>query len=254
MKVSVITVCFNSAATIEATLRSVAAQTYPDLEHIVIDGNSADETLGIIRRSGTRVSKLVSEPDHGMYDAMNKGIRLAEGGIIGILNSDDVYADDDVIARVVAAMEESDADACYGDAVFVGRDDPSRVVRYWKSRPFAPELLSKGWFPPHSAFFVRKDLYQRFGSFDLDYPLGADVELMFRLLTQQGIRTRYLPGVLITMRIGGVSNAKWSTIWKQNVAIRRAAVKNGIQLRNPLVFFVQKLMSRVPQYLERPGV
>lgn len=252
MKVSVITVSFNSAATIEATLRSAAAQTHSDLEHIVIDGNSTDDTLAIVRRSGTRVSKLMSEPDNGMYDAMNKGIRLAEGGIIGILNSDDVYAHDDVIGRVVAAMEESGADACYGDAVFVVRDDPSRVVRYWKSQRFAPELLSEGWFPPHSAFFVRKELYQRFGAFDLDYPLGADVELMFRLLTQRGIRTRYLPEVLVTMRIGGVSNAKWSTIWKQNVAIRRAAVKNGIPLRNPIVFLFQKLMSRVPQYLERP--
>ncbi|MDP9268933.1 MAG: glycosyltransferase [Acidobacteriota bacterium] len=254
MKVSIITVCFNSASTIEATLRSVAAQTYPDLEHIVIDGASSDETVAIVRRSGTRVNKLISERDGGIYDAMNKGIGLAKGEIVGILNSDDVYAHDDVIARVVQAFEEGGCDACYGEVVFVGRDDPSRVVRYWKSRPFTPALLREGWFPPHSAFFVRNDLYRRFGSFDLDYPLAADVELMFRLLSQEGIRTTYLPEVLVRMLLGGVSNAKWSTIWQQNVAIRRAAVKNGIQLRNPIVFWVQKLMSRAPQFWQRPRV
>ena len=182
MKISIITVCFNSAATIADALSSVDAQTWPDLEHWVIDGASRDATAAIVEAHPQPWRHLRSERDKGIYDAMNKGLALAQGEVIGLINSDDFYASPDAVAKVAAVFEDDSVDACYGDLCYVKQDRPDQVVRYWRSSPFRPGLFRTGWCPPHPTLFVRRRVYERFGGFDLGYRIAADMELMARLL------------------------------------------------------------------------
>ena len=182
MKVSIITVSYNSADTIADTLASVAAQTHSEVEHLVIDGASEDQTAEIVRQQGARVARFICEPDCGMYEAMNKGIALATGAVVGILNADDVYAKPEVLSRVASLFAAPEIDACYGDLVYVDRRQPSREVRYWRAGPYCRAAFGRGWYPPHPTFFVRRTAYESFGGFDRSFPLAADVELMLRLL------------------------------------------------------------------------
>ena len=180
MKISIITVSFNNAATIEDTINSVASQKHSDVEHIVIDGVSTDGTVEIVQRNRDAVEKFVSERDSGIYDAMNKGIASASGDVIGFLNSDDVYAHCDILSRAAEVFANPDVDACYADLVYVRQEDLGKVVRHWKSKDFRQGLFALGWCPPHPTFFVRKSVYREYGGFDLNYRLAADVELMLR--------------------------------------------------------------------------
>lgn len=249
--ISVITVCWNSEATIEDTLRSVAGQTYPSIEHIVVDGGSSDGTMRIVERF-PHVAKAVSEPDRGIYDAMNKGIRMSAGEIIGTINADDSYAAPDVLARVVAAFEDPTIDVCYGDLCYVGYRDPTRIIRYWRSSEFTPDLYLYGWCPPHPTFFVRRSVYDRLGTFDLSYKIAADVELTMRYLVKHRVRSRYLPHVLVKMRLGGTTNSSVGNIVKQNLEIWRALKAHGPK---PSVFrfLGGKVVSRLKQFVTHPA-
>lgn len=252
MKLSIITVCYNSAETIGHTLRSVREQTYENIEHIIVDGGSTDGTLGVVASEGAHVTTLVSEKDHGIYDAMNKGIALATGDVVGFVNADDFYASPNVLRDVAAAFEQTDADCCYGDLCYVRQDEPTRTVRYWRSTDFAPGLFEKGWCPPHPTFFVRRSVYQRLGGFDLNFRIAADFELMARYLGASRISSHYIPEVLVKMRLGGTTNRSLKNILIQNIEIRRALSKNGI--RSSLVSFVlNKLVSRAIQFFRRPA-
>lgn len=251
MKISIITVCFNSDKTIADTLRSVRSQTYANTEHIIVDGGSTDETLAIIAAEVMPSHKLVSEKDKGIYDAMNKGIALSTGDVIGFINADDFYASNDVISKVAAVFDDPDVDACYGDLCYVGQNDTSTTVRYWKSSEFVSESFSSGWCPPHPTFFVRRSMYQRFGGFNLDYKIAADVELMMRFLEVHRVRAHYLPEVLIRMRMGGTTNKSVRNIVKQNSEILRALRLHG--LRASVWWLISsKLISRGRQYFARP--
>lgn len=249
MKLTVITVSRNACATIADTLRSVAEQSHPDVEHIIVDGASTDGTLDVVREFD-HVAQLVSETDHGLYHAMNKGIRVATGDAIGILNADDVYAHPDVLKTVAGVFENQDVDACYGDLVYVGRDHPERIVRYWQSRPFSPGLFHRGWLPAHPTFFVRRSVYERFGSFDLRYKIQSDFELTMRLLEIHRVRSQYLPEVLVRMRMGGTTNNSLVNMIKGNLESYRACRRHGLAV-TPW-FFISKFALRLPQFLRRP--
>ena len=207
MKISVITVAYNSAATIADTLRSVATQTHPDIEHIVIDGASTDDTLTVVKAHGKHVQVLVSEPDRGIYDAMNKGLALASGEFVGFLNADDLFASKDSVKLIVAAAESTACDAVYGDLAYVRADDVNTVVRLWRGGDFRRSRLRFGWMPPHPTFYVRREFLSRLGAFDSRMRVAADYELMMRCLVQVAVRTSYVPQLLVRMRLGGASNA-----------------------------------------------
>lgn len=229
MKVSIITVVFNNKQTITDTINSVLSQTYSDLEYIIVDGNSTDGTLGIINTFKSEISKIISEPDKGIYDAMNKGLKLATGDIIGILNGDDIYHDNNVISNVVQAFESSSADAVYGDLDYVAFDDLSKVKRKWRTGVYKPNAFLWGWMPPHPSFFVKREMYKKYGSFRLDFKTAADYELMLRFIHLNKISISYLPKVLVKMREGGASNASFKARLNANKEDRRAWKVNGLK-------------------------
>jgi glycosyltransferase involved in cell wall biosynthesis len=251
MKISIVTASFNSEATIANTLNSVSSQNYTNIEHLVIDGGSSDSTTEIVRKLGTHALRLLSEPDGGIYDAMNKGLAMATGGVVGFLNSDDFYPANDVITNVAAAFSrDPKLDAVYGDLCYVKQFATSSVVRYWRSSDYKPGLFVRGWVPPHPTFFVRKRVYEQFGGFDLNYRIAADWELLARLIEVKRIKTRYLPEVLVHMRLGGTTNRSWSNVWKQNQEIWHAMKALG--LKPSLASFVLgKLWSRSRQFVSR---
>ncbi|MDH5640505.1 MAG: glycosyltransferase, partial [Nitrospira sp.] len=209
MKMSVITICFNSARTLGDALDSVAGQRYGDVEHVVVDGGSTDETRTIIERHGAHIARWVSEPDHGIYDAMNKGLGLATGEVIGFLNADDVYADREVLSRVAAIMEREGLDALLGDVEFFRPEDPARTVRRYRSDRFSPDRIAWGWMPAHPALFLRRHVYERFGLFRTDYRIAGDFEFCARIFRDKSLVYRSLPETLVRMRIGGISTGRW---------------------------------------------
>jgi glycosyltransferase len=253
--ISIITATFNAAATVADCLRSVASQTHP-AEHIIIDGASTDSTLETVRRISPR-SRILSQPDRGIYDAMNKGIALATGEVIGILNADDFYADPDVLERVAAVFADSTVDVCYGDLEYIASSGegleaglpPFKVVRYWKSGTYTPGSLCWGWMSPHPTFFVRRCVYERYGKFRLDMGSAADYELMLRLLLKQGLRAAYIPEVLVRMRVGGASNRSLAARLAANRMDRRAWEVNKLK---PYPWtFMMKPLRKVGQYFLR---
>jgi glycosyltransferase involved in cell wall biosynthesis len=252
LKISVITVCFNAQNTIGHTLRSVRDQTHDSIEYIIIDGCSTDGTLKVVESEGKHVAMIVSEKDNGIYDAMNKGIALATGDIIGFINADDFYASTDVLASVASAFESSGADCCYGDLCYVQQGDVSKTVRYWRSAPFKADMFSRGWCPPHPTFFVRREVYARLGGFDLSFKIAADFELMARYLEGAHISSHYIPKVLVKMRLGGTTNRSLSNILKQNLEIRRALSKIG-QPSSLVSFLFNKIVIRALQFVRRPA-
>lgn len=247
-KISVITVVHNNAATIEDTIRSVTAQTHVPVEHIIIDGASTDGTVDIVRRHADRIAIFRSEPDCGMYDAMNKGVALATGDIVGFLNADDVYADSRVLEKIAGVIEERDVDACYGDLVYVDKTDPRKITRYWKSRSFEDGLFENGWMPAHPTFYVRKRVYDRFGGYDLAYRRQSDFELTLRFLAVHRIKSAYIPEVLVRMRSGGASRGLLH-ILEGNIESYRACRRHGLKV-TPL-FIAKKILSRIPQFFQR---
>lgn len=207
MKVSIITVCYNSCGTIRSTIESVKAQDYQDIEYIIIDGGSFDGTRDVIACYKDVVSKFLSEEDNGIYDAMNKGIKLSTGEIIGILNSDDCYANNHVISNVVAKISCTGCDGLYGDLVYVGKNDPDKVIRIWRAGVYKYDKFKYGWMPPHPTFFVRRNIYEQYGVYNTSFKNSSDYELMLRFIHKYKISLDYLPQVLVRMAEGGMSNA-----------------------------------------------
>jgi len=249
MKVSVITVAFNASHTIADTLDSVAAQLHPDIEHVVVDGASTDGTLEVIKRHGQRVSRLVSEPDSGIYDAMNKGLRLATGDIIGFLNADDVYVDPGVLARVAAAMEHDRLDVLFGDAEFVSPERPDKSLRRYRSDRFRPDRIAWGWMPAHPALFLRRQVYERFGLFRTDYRIAGDFELVARVFHGDTLKYRHVPEVMVRMRTGGISTGGWRNTLLLNREVLRACRENGIKTN--LVKILSKYPAKLLEFFRR---
>jgi glycosyltransferase involved in cell wall biosynthesis len=249
MKVSIITITYNSAETVEDTIQSVLAQDYPNIEYIIVDGASKDDTLSIVNRYKEKIATIQSEPDKGIYDAMNKGVRLAKGDLIGILNSDDFYADAQVISDIVKTVQLAGADGCYADLVYVDRNETSRVVRTWKSGEYRHGQFMRGWMPPHPTFFVKRAIYAKHGLYSLQLRSAADYELMLRLIHKHGISLAYLPRVITKMRAGGQSNVTLKNRWKANKEDRLAWKMNGLQ--PGFLTLIRKPLSKLIQYLPR---
>ena len=248
MKISIVTPVFNDKRVTRA-LNSIVAQRHGhDLELIVVDGGSTDGTLDALEAYRSNISVLISEPDKGIYDGMNKGIRLATGDVIGILNADDHYHDTTVLSDVAEAFRDDDTDAVYGDLVYV--DETGRVSRYWKAGAAMPRKWRLGWMPPHPTFFVRRRVYERHGLFDLDFPIAADYELMLRLMVRHRIATTYVNRVLVNMAPGGTSNASLANVVKANLEVARAWRRNG--LRGGLAVPFLKPARKIFQFLRRP--
>ena len=244
-RVSIITVTSNSVATVRDTIESVLAQNYPGIEHIVIDGHSTDGTVEIVRSYGNRIARFISEPDRGIYDAMNKGLRLASGNIIGILNSDDVYTDRNIITRVVEEFQEKQVDLVFGDVVFVRPTNLAKVVRYYSSADCGPERFAWGWMPAHPSCFLRREVYEKFGYFKPDYKIAADFEILTRFMVKHGVSYSYIPQVLVRMRTGGASRANLKVKWILNRENARACRENGIPTSMPklLLRYFRKVLQ-----------
>ncbi|WP_314138465.1 glycosyltransferase family 2 protein [Buttiauxella noackiae] len=247
MKVSIITATYNSAATLADTLVSLDLQSYADIEYIIIDGASKDSTIELINNTSRRVTTIISEPDKGIYDALNKGIQVATGDIIGFLHSDDIFAYPGVITDVVSRFKESQCDAVYGDLEYVSKDDVTKVVRRWKSGEFSRFKMQLGWMPPHPSFYMKRELYLHWGFFNLDYKISADYDSLIRYLWTHNAKLNYLPKVLTKMRVGGMSNRSLSNIVKKSKEDIRAMRNNGLLW--PIVLLC-KNFSKLPQFLK----
>jgi glycosyltransferase involved in cell wall biosynthesis len=227
-KVSIITVCFNSAKTIRDTIESVLSQDYPDIEYIVIDGGSNDQTLEIVKEYADRIAIIVSETDNGIYDAMNKGIALASGDVVGMLNSDDVYINEHAVSELMKTMQDAHSDSVFADLVIVDPENLNKVLRYYDSSYFNPSKFRFGWMPAHPTFFVKKALYDKVGPYSLDYQISADYEMLIRLLWVQKASYAYLQKPVVRMRYGGASTADLSRNLLLNREIVQACRANGI--------------------------
>lgn len=228
MKVSLITVTYNSAFTLADTIKSVASQGYSDIEYIIVDGNSNDGTLDLIKSFKGKVSKFLSEPDGGLYDAMNKGIRMATGEIVGIINSDDFYHRNDSIARVVDAFQEYGVESVFADVIFVKPNNLTKTVRYYDSGKFSPKKFKLGIMPAHPTFFTYRRNFEKLGYYRTDYKIAADFELLVRFLHTYRLSYHHLPIDLVTMRTGGLSTKSWKSNFTINQEDLRACRENGI--------------------------
>ena len=229
MKISIITTTYNSASTIKDTLESVNSQNYSIIEHIIVDGGSKDNTLSLVERYGKSVSTVISEPDKGIYDAINKGIIMATGDVVGILNSDDFFTSDDVIETVVDTFKNNDIDALYGDVHFVNPDDLTKSVRYYSSSIFKPSLFRFGFMPAHPSFYMKRECYEKYGLYALDYKIASDYDLLIRYLYKEKINYKYLKKDFVTMRTGGVSTENFNSRVTLNREIVKACKKYGIK-------------------------
>ena len=247
MKVSIITATYNSSSTIAGCISSVNNQTWPDIEHIVIDGDSKDNTLNIIRSTPNRVAKIISEPDNGIYDALNKGIGTTEGDLIGILNSDDEFYSSGSVEKIVNSFKREKVDAVYGKLIFT--DSRGKLVRIWNSRPFINGLFAKSWTPAHPTFYCTRQLYETFGLYKTNYKIAADVELMIRFMEVHNISTYYIDEILVNMRVGGISNRGVKSTVIITKEIRRALKENGLKFNIAKYLFYKGFKIR--QYLTK---
>lgn len=247
-KVSIITVCYNSRKTIRATIESVARQTYENIEYIVIDGGSTDGTIDIVSELKENISDFISEPDRGIYDAMNKGITASNGDVVGFLNSDDVYADKYAIARLMDRMKAEGSDTVFADLVMVDPQDTDRMVRYYDSGAFSLKKLRFGWMPAHPTFLAKRDVYLKHGLYSLNYKIAADYEMIVRLLYANKVSYAYLSLPVVKMRAGGLSTRGIKSSWTLNREIVKACRHNGLVTCLPLLLFKipQKLLQLSP--------
>jgi glycosyltransferase involved in cell wall biosynthesis len=248
-KVSIITVCYNSEATIRDTIDSVLGQDYPCIEYIIVDGASKDGTLGIVKEYGDKVNIVISEPDKGIYDAMNKGIWAASGDVIGMLNSDDFYVDNSAVTQLINCMEGAGTDTVYADLFMVDAKNTERVLRYYDSSTFHLGRLRYGWMPAHPTFIVKRELYETYGRFSLDYSIAADFDMVVRLLYVAGASYTYLPKAVIKMRAGGTSTSGLRSSWVLNNEIVQACRANGLKTSLPRVLL--KVPAKLLGYLRK---
>ena len=250
MRISIITATYNSSAHIHDCVQSVFKQSHEDIEHIIIDGASKDNTLKIIKSIPNRIVKIVSEPDRGIYDAMNKGIRLATGDVIGILNSDDFFEGPDVIKTIVKEFQnDSSLEGVYTNLYYVKQDSPQQVVRHWVSETFKEKRFFYGWHPPHPTLYLRRDVYQKYGDFNLNFSLSADFELMLRFFEKHNIKTKHLPITTIRMRLGGATSKNWENERKQNFECMEAFRANGF--KSPVLYPIYRLLPKLLQFLKK---
>lgn len=247
MKISVITAVFNARDTIRDALNSVSEQDYSDIEHVVVDGASTDGTAEIIESCRSSIDVLVSERDEGIYDALNKGIAIASGDVIGFLHADDLFSDHRVLSRIAHAMADQAVDAVYGDLNYVSRRDSQRVIRHWQSGVFSKRRLSWGWMPPHPTFYVRRRVYERLGAFDTSFRIASDYDCMLRFLAQGDIVPKYIPEVLVVMRVGGASNRSLENVLQKSCEDYRALRRNRVGGIGSLVC---KNLSKIGQFLK----
>lgn len=240
VKITIITVSYNSATTIADTLKSISNQSYPHIEYIVVDGSSTDHTLDVIRLYGERITHLISEPDAGIYDAMNKGVVLATGDIIGILNADDVYADADILAIVAEHFECDELDALLGDVAFFRPEAPGKLIRRYDSGRFSPKRIAWGWMPAHPALFLRRSIYEDVGLFRTDYRIAGDFEFIARAFGSGKLRHRHVPKILVKMRLGGISTGGLRNTMLLNREVLRACRENDIKTN------MFKVLSKYP--------
>jgi glycosyltransferase len=245
MKVSIITATFNSAETILDTLNSLEAQTHQDIEYIIIDGASKDGTLDFINQNSTRVSKVLSEPDTGIYDALNKGVKLATGEVVGFLHSDDFFSYPDAVKDIVEQFESTKCQAVYGDLEYVSKENTDRVVRLWKSGVYSKTKLKTGWMPPHPTYYMKRNLYQKYGLFDLRFNIAADYDSLLRYLWINNVKMSYIPKVLIKMRVGGVSNRSLKNIIRKTREDIKALKNSNIFWPKAILF---KNTSKILQF------
>jgi glycosyltransferase involved in cell wall biosynthesis len=249
MKVSIITVCYNSEKYIKTAIESVLSQDYDDIECIIVDGASTDNTKEIIKSFGDKISIFISETDKGIYDAMNKGIKLATGDIIGTLNSDDLYDNNQVISEVVDKLKNSSSEILYGNLYYVKKENTDSIVRTWQTDKFISGSFKKGWHPAHPTLFVKREVYTKFGLFNLDYHLAADFELMLRFLEKYKLSNIYLNKPMVKMRLGGATNKNLRNIFNQNIECYKAFKKN--QLNVSVLYPVYRLVPKIFQYFRK---
>jgi len=248
MKISVITAVYNARETIADAIESVLAQDYADVELVVIDGASTDGTTELLETFRDRIDVFVSEPDQGIYDALNKGIQHATGDVVGFLHADDLFADDAALSRVATAFSVGSVDAAYGDLEYVSKAAPDHVVRYWHSGAYYVDKLKQGWMPPHPTFYVRRSIYEQHGSFDTSFHIAADYDCILRFLGRAKVKCRYIPHVMVKMRLGGESNRSVGNIIRKSKEDYRALKHNGVGGIRALVW---KNISKLPQFFKR---
>lgn len=248
MKISVVTSVYNRAGSILDTLESVRRQSYPDVEHVVQDGGSTDGTLPLIRRNASAAVRLESLRDRGIYDGINRGITRATGDVIGLLHSDDIFQSEHTLAAVAQLFSDTAVDGVYGDLVYVAADDPAKLVRYWKSGPYHPDRLARGWMPPHPTLYLRRSVFERHGLYDTGFRIAADYEAMLRWLVRGQIRLAYLPEVMVRMRVGGESNRSLGRILKKSREDYRAIRRHGI---GGLGTLLSKNFSKISQFIQK---
>ncbi len=247
MKISIITVVYNNRDTIANAIDSVLSQTYNNIEYIIIDGKSTDGTLEIINQYGSNINTIVSEKDDGIYDAMNKGLKLATGDVLGILNSDDIYANNSILNEVIIHFSNDlDLDILYGDLVYVKNDNINKIVRTWTSNAYSSNFFENGGVPPHPSLFVSSRVYQKAGYFNLKYRLAADYEFMLRIFKKFNFKIKYLPLVLVNMRLGGATNNSLKNILKGNVEILNSWTENGYKI--PILLIPKRIFKRLTQF------
>ena len=247
MKISIITAVYNRETTVAQAIKSVATQTYPQVEHLIVDGASSDGTMREVQKLAHPKMRMISEPDSGIYDALNKGVRNATGDVVGLMHSDDFFAHDKVLETVVDAFTRTGADAVYGDLDYVAADDTARVIRHWKSKDFAPRILAQGWMPPHPTLFVRRDAMMRLGLYNTDYRIAADYEAILRWFGKGKLKPAYVPEVLVKMRVGGESNRSFERILRKSREDYRALRVNCI---GGIGALARKNLSKLPQLMK----
>lgn len=248
MRISIITATYNSEKTLIDTLLSLEKQTYTDIEYIIIDGASKDNTLQVIQQNCSKVAKIISEPDKGIYDALNKGILAATGDVIGFLHSDDLLAYDQAIEDIAKKFEDTGCDAVYGDLEYVSQSDTGKRVRLWKSGPFSRTKMQLGWMPPHPSFYMKRSCYVQHGNFSLDYRISADYDSLLRYILINKVNIAYLPKVLVKMRVGGISNRSLSSMVSKSLEDIRVMRSNGILWPLALAY---KNISKLPQFIKK---
>lgn len=251
MKVTIITVVLNGAKTIRGTIESVLSQTYSNIEYIVIDGQSTDNTMDIVNEYKSRINKIISEQDHGLYAAINKGISLATGDVVGLIHSDDFYLDNLVIQRVVDEFVSKKVDSVFADLLFIKDDNFDKVLRYYSAKNFTPEKLTYGLMPPHPTFFVKKDIYEKYGGYEVDYKIAGDYEMFVRLLYINKISFAYINLPIIKMRVGGISSGGLKTKILCNIEVVRAIRNNGIKTNHLVILkkYPIKILEIIKGYI-----
>ena len=246
MKVSIITTCYNREATIRDCIESLLSQDYPDIEYIVVDGASNDNSLAIINEYKDRITKIISEPDSGMYEAINKGIRMATGDIIGLLHSDDFFYKPDRISLIVKTMVETDADIVYGNGLYVDKGDPSKIVRKWMSKRYSKARMRFGWLPLHPTVYVRKECFDKCGLYDESFRIAADSDFLIRYLYKENFKVSYLKRYIVRMRMGGLSTdpQEMKQKWSEDIRLYR---NHGF---SPYWTLVCKVLSKIPQFTQ----